>query len=89
MSEETKNLNDEVLDTTTVVEADVNIDELFGSPGADNIMLPSDGESNDKPKSLFSKENVDTSFLEITASTAEQKQRLQKRKQKLKKLLQN
>ena len=74
MSEETKNLNDEVLDTTTVVEANINIDELFGSPGADNIMLPSDGETSDKPKSMFSKENVDTSFLEITASTPQQKE---------------
>jgi len=80
MSEETKNLNDEVLDTTTVVEADVNIDELFGSPGADNIMLPSDEETNDKPKSLFSKENVDTSFLEITAKTPEQKEEAAEKK---------
>jgi len=51
---------DQVQDSTTVEQVDVNIDEIFGMPGAENVMLP--GE--EKPKSLFSKETVDTSFFD-------------------------
>ena len=60
----TDNLNPEeeqVKDSTTVEQVDVNIDDLFGMPGAENVMLPSEEE---KPKSLFSKEKVDTTFLD-------------------------
>jgi hypothetical protein len=59
------NLNPEeeqVKDSTTVEQVDVNIDEIFGMPGAENVMLPQAEE--EKPKSLFSKENVDTTFLD-------------------------
>jgi hypothetical protein len=64
MQETNKNPDDaQVLDTTTVGQAEVNIDELFGLPGAESIMLPADGEE-EKPKSMFSKEMVDTTFLD-------------------------
>ena len=64
MQETNKNPdNDQVLDTTTVGQADVNIDELFGLPGAESIMLPANGEE-EKPKTMFSKESVDTTFLD-------------------------
>jgi hypothetical protein len=63
ISEETQ-----VQDSTRVEQVDVNIDELFGLPGAENVMLPSDEE---KPKTMFSKENVDTSFLDKTVSKEE------------------
>lgn len=66
----------QLLDNTTVSQADVNIDEIFGMPGAENIMLPE--QEDDKPKSIFSKENVDTSFLDNPTVTpkvaAEEKQ---------------
>ena len=67
---ETTNTNPEnqVQDSTTVEQVDVNIDEIFGMPGAENVMLPADEE---KPKSMFSKENVDTSFLDKPASKEE------------------
>ena len=65
MSKEINDLNNEVKDSTTVDLVDVNIDELFGVPGAENIMLPSN--EDDKPKSMFSKENVDTTFLDNPA----------------------
>ena len=65
MSKEINDLNKEVKDSTTVDLVDVNIDELFGVPGAENIMLPSN--EDDKPKSMFSKENVDTTFLDNPA----------------------
>ena len=65
--------DDQVQDSTAVEQVDVNIDEIFGMPGADNVMLPS-GAEEDKPKSMFSKENsVDTSFFEKPASSAKEK----------------
>ena len=74
MTDLTKNPDeDQVLDTTTVGQVDVNIDELFGMPGADSVMLPEDGKTEEKPKSMFSKENIDTSFLDNTVRTAEEK----------------
>lgn len=83
MSETTKNPEDEqVHDTTTVDQIDVNIDELFGIPGAANIMLPSEEE---KSKNVFSKESTpDTSFLDIKPSTSKER-RGKRKKQKLKK----
>jgi len=61
----------QLLNSTTVSQADVNIDEIFGMPGAENIMLP--GEEDEKPKSIFSKENVDTSFLDNPSSPSNNK----------------
>ena len=58
-----KNEN-EIQDSTAVEQVDVNIDEIFGMPGAENVMLPS-GEEEDKPKTMFSNGNkVDTSFFD-------------------------
>jgi len=54
----------QTLDTTTVGQADVNLDELFGTPGAESVMLPSDGTKEEKPKSVFTKETVDVSFID-------------------------
>jgi hypothetical protein len=66
MSEPTKNPDeDQVLDSTTVGQVDVNIDELFGMPGAESVMLPQDQET-EKPKSVFSKETVDMTFFDKT-----------------------
>jgi len=54
----------QIQDSTTVGQADVNIDELFGLPGAESVMLPADGKEEEKPKTMFSKESVDTTFLD-------------------------
>ena len=59
---------DQVQDSTKVEQVDVNIDELFGMPGAENVMLPTDEE---KPKTMFTKETVDTSFLDKPVSKEE------------------
>jgi len=59
---------DQVQDSTKVEQIDVNIDEMFGMPGAESVMLPADEE---KPKSMFSKESVDTTFLDKTTSKEE------------------
>jgi len=59
---------DQVQDFTTVDQADVNIDEIFGMPGAESVMLPT---IEDKPKTIFSKENIDTSFIDKSTSNEE------------------
>lgn len=55
------NTNEEV---TQVSQADVNIDELFALPGAENIMVPSAEDDDEKKPNMFSSTNVDTSFLD-------------------------
>jgi hypothetical protein len=62
--EDITNNGAQTLDSTTVGQVDVNLDELFGTPGADNIMLPDAGEELEKPKSVFTKETVDVSFID-------------------------
>lgn len=59
---------DQIQDSTKVEQVDINIDEMFGMPGAENVMLPANEE---KPKSMFSKETVDTTFLDKPASKEE------------------
>jgi hypothetical protein len=52
-------------DTTTVAQVDVNLDELFGTPGAESIMLPGTDKEEEKVKTVFSNDNtVDLSFIE-------------------------
>jgi hypothetical protein len=80
MTNDAQNLNDEVKDSTTVEQVDVNIDEIFGIPGAESVMLPSDGKEEDKPKSMFSKENIDTTFLDNTTATPTEKQEAAEKK---------
>ena len=49
-------------DNTTISQVDVNLDELFGMPGAENVMLP---EEEEEKKTLFSKdEKTDYEFLD-------------------------
>ena len=43
---------DGTLDSTTVGQVDVNLDELFGTPGAESVMLPSE-TVEEKPKNVF------------------------------------
>jgi hypothetical protein len=53
------------LNTTTVDQVDVNLDEIFGMPGADSVMLP---EAEEKPKTVFSNEGApDLSFIDKPA----------------------
>jgi len=70
----------QLIDSTTVDQVDVNLDEIFGSPGAESIMLPSDGKEEEKPKSLFSKENVDTTFLDNNPKTPSEREEAQEKK---------
>jgi hypothetical protein len=77
MTDETKDLN-QVVDSTTVDQVDVNIDELFGMPGAESVMLPD--SDNEKPKSMFHKEIVDTTFFDSPSTTLEDKKEAAEKK---------
>jgi hypothetical protein len=77
---EDTNKSAEVADSTTVEQVDVNLDELFGAPGAESVMLPSD-EEEEKKKTVFSSEGtVDVSFIDKPGTpqeTVEEKQEVQ------------
>lgn len=49
--------------TTNVTETDVDIDLLLQQPGAENIMLPSEKKTEEKP-SFFSNKKTDLTFLD-------------------------
>ena len=55
-----ENKNEEM---TEVTQADINIDELFALPGAENIIVQGEEEEEKKPN-IFSSTDVDTSFLD-------------------------
>jgi hypothetical protein len=70
-------LNEEtqVQDSTTVEEVDVNLEEMFGQPGAESVMLPADEvepEPEEKKSNIFSKpEETDITFIDKTETTTE------------------
>jgi hypothetical protein len=78
MNDEIKDLN-EVVDSTTVDQVDVNIDEIFGMPGASSVMLPEN--EDDKPKSMFHKETpTDTTFFDSPSTTVADKKEAAEKK---------
>jgi len=60
MSENNAMPEEAVQDSTTVEQVDVNIDEIFGMPGAENVMLPED----DKQTMFSQTKPVDTTFID-------------------------
>jgi len=80
MSKEVNLENAQVLDSTKIEQVDINIDEIFGLIDADSIMLPAE----EKPKSIFLKENVDYSFMDNTSKTPEEKKVVQEKEQEVK-----
>ena len=45
-------------ETTTVQQADINLDELLGTPGAENIIVP-ETKVEEKPN-IFSRKQIKT-----------------------------
>lgn len=74
MEETNKPLEEtQVQDSTTVGQVDIDIDAIFGTPGADSIMLP---ENQDEPekKSVFSSPKTDMTFFDNpTAKSPEER----------------
>ena len=81
MNEPTKNPeDDQVIDSTTVGQVDIDIDSIFGMPGADSIMLPDDQAEPEK-KSVFSAEQTDMTFFDNpTAKTPEERKEAEEKK---------
>lgn len=79
MTNEAKDLNDEVKESTTVDQVDVDIDSLFGMPGAENIMLPGDSKEPEK-KSVFTAEKTDMTFFDKPDATPEEKKEAAEKK---------
>jgi len=52
---------DQMETTTNITEVDINLDDILGTPGAENVMLPS---TEEKKPNMFSSKPVDTSFLD-------------------------
>jgi hypothetical protein len=79
--EETNKLPEEqVIESTSVEQKEVDIDALFGAPGAESVMLPSDEEAEEK-KSLFSKTgDIDTTFIDKPTASAEERQEAAEKK---------
>ena len=65
-------------ETTTVEQVDVNLDDLLGAPGAENVMLPQEEE---KKPSIFSKEQVDMTFIDKPEDSTETKEDLEEPKE--------
>jgi len=51
-------------DTTTVDQVDIDLDSLFGSPGAESVLLPEKEGENEKPKNVFTKQETELDFLD-------------------------
>jgi hypothetical protein len=63
MSKVIDDQNEQVQESTTVEQVDVNIDEIFGMPGAENVMLPNDNSEPEK-KTVFTTEKTDMTFFD-------------------------
>lgn len=51
----------EIQDSTVVEQTEIDVDAIFGMPGADNVMLP--GQEETKKPTVFSKSDASTDFL--------------------------
>jgi hypothetical protein len=77
MEKTNTNPEDQVQDSTTVEQVDVDIDSLFGGPGAESIMLP---ETETEKKSVFSTPKTDMSFFDNPAATPEERKEAEEKK---------
>jgi hypothetical protein len=52
-------------DSTSVEEVEINLDEILGTPGAENVMLPDgDGKKTEAKPNIFSSTSPDLSFID-------------------------
>jgi len=78
MSEENKtadevvNTESNVQESTTVDQVEVNIDEIFGQPGAESVMLPEEESLEEEKNTVFSKpKDIDTTFIDKPVESPE------------------
>ena len=75
MSEDTKGTeevveNSEVQESTTVDQVEVNIDEMFGQPGAENVLVPEEEAPQKKNTVLSKEEEFNTTFIDKPVETS-------------------
>jgi len=75
MSEEQNNTNDavenaSVQDSTTIEQVEVDLDEMFPQPGAENIMLPEEETTKEKTTVLSKEKEFDTTFIDKPVETS-------------------
>ncbi len=58
--EDTNKTNTE---STSIEQVEINLDEILGTPGAENVMLP-EGEKKEEKPNIFSKTAPDLSFID-------------------------
>jgi len=58
-------------ESTTVEQVDINLDELLGAPGAENVMLP---KTEEKKPTIFKKESVDMTFIDKPENSTEEQE---------------
>ena len=68
MSEEKTN---QVEESTNVSQVDINLDEIFGMPGAESVTLPAEEEAG-KTANVLSNSKTDMSFLDEEESPVEE-----------------
>ena len=52
-------------ETTSIEQVEINLDELLGTPGAENVMLPEGSKpATETKQNIFSKPDVDLSFID-------------------------
>jgi hypothetical protein len=67
------------LNTTTVDQVDVNLDEIFGMPGAESVMLP---ETENKQKTVLSGDRApDLSFIDKPADGKSYAEKVEEKKE--------
>ncbi len=69
-TDQVENTESGVQDSTTVEEVNIDIDEMFGQPGADSVMLP---EEEEEKNTVFSKpKDIDTTFIDKPVESPEE-----------------
>lgn len=69
----------QLLESTKVDQVDVNLDEIFGMPGAENVMLP---EAEEKAKTVFSNEGApDLTFIDKPADGKTYAEKVEEKKE--------
>jgi hypothetical protein len=71
MSTKTDNVSDE---TTSIEQVDINLEEILGTPGADNVLLPNEGPAEKKPQ-MFSPSTTDLSFIDEQEEETEEEKK--------------
>ncbi len=69
-TDQVENTESGVQESTTVEEINVDIDKMFGQPGADSVMLP---EEEEEKNTVFSKpKDIDTTFIDKPVESPEE-----------------